>query len=114
MVVLQKLKKNYEFKKVYGEGRYYADKYLVMYLIKNHSNLNKVGFSASKKVGKSVTRNRLKRLMKECYRGLNGRIKTGYDIVFTARAGSADATYKHIESNMAAVVKRAKLLREDE
>lgn len=114
MGTLLKLKKNYEFKKIYSEGRYYADKYLVMYLIKNHSNLNKVGFSASKKVGKSVIRNRVKRLMKECYRGLNGRIKTGYDIIFTARAGSAEATYHNIESNMAAVIKRAKLYREDE
>lgn len=114
MSTLHKLRKNYEYRKVYSEGRYYADRYLVIYIMKNHSHLNKVGFSVSKKVGKSVVRNRIKRLMKECYRSLNGRIKTGYDIVFTARAGSAEATYKNIESNMGAVIKRARLYKEDE
>ena len=68
MTTLHKLKKNYQFKKVYNEGKYYVEKFVVMYIISNDSNFNRVGFSVSKKVGKSVIRNKIKRRMKEAYR----------------------------------------------
>ncbi|MGE5633460.1 MAG: ribonuclease P protein component [Caulobacteraceae bacterium] len=114
MTTLHKLKKNYEFKKVYSEGRYYVEKYIVMYLIKNDSEVNRVGFSVSKKVGNSVTRNRVKRLMKEAYRLFSGKVKLGYDMVFTARAGSAEAEYETIKNNMMSVLNRAKLKKSEE
>jgi ribonuclease P protein component len=47
MITLQRMKKNSEFKKVYSHGRYYAEKYLVMYSIRNSSDYNKVGYSVS-------------------------------------------------------------------
>jgi len=53
MVTLQRMKKNYEFKKVYSEGRYYAEKHLTLYSARNSSDYNKVGFSVSKKSRKS-------------------------------------------------------------
>lgn len=114
MAALQKLKKNYEFRKVYGEGRYYVEKYLVMYLVKNGSDVNRVGFSVSKKVGNSVVRNRLRRYMKEVYRHMNSNVKQGFDIVFTGRVGSAEADYRAIEKNMLSVLKRARLANREE
>ena len=54
MTALQKLRKNYEFKKVYNEGKYYVDKYVVMYIIKNNAAFNRIGFSVSKKIGNIV------------------------------------------------------------
>jgi len=110
MAALEKLKKNYEFKRVYTEGRYYAEKYIVMYLLKNNSDVNRVGFSVSKKVGKSVVRNRLRRYMKEVYRHISGSVKQGFDIVFTGRVGSAEADYKAIKKNMLSAMERAKLI----
>lgn len=109
MTTLCKLKKNYEFKKVYSEGRYYVEKYVVMYIIKNDSALNRVGFSVSKKVGNSVVRNRIKRLMKEAFRKSAGNTKLGYDMVFTARAGSGSADYSKIERNIISILNKAKL-----
>jgi ribonuclease P protein component len=109
MTTLHKLKKNYEFKKVYNEEKYYVEKYVVMYIVLNNSNFNRVGFSVSKKVGKSVVRNKVKRQMKEAYRKFADNTKLGFDIVFTARAGSGSADYKMIENNIKSVLKRAKL-----
>ncbi|HYE83105.1 MAG TPA: ribonuclease P protein component [Clostridia bacterium] len=114
MTTLHKLKKNNEFKKVYNEGRYYVEKYVVMYIFMNNSALNRVGFSVSKKVGNSVVRNRVKRLMKEVYRQFAGRIKLGYDIVFTARAGSGTAGFSEIEKNIKSIMKKAKLQKIEE
>ncbi|KUO76315.1 MAG: hypothetical protein APF77_20060 [Clostridia bacterium BRH_c25] len=114
MTTLHKLKKNYEFKKVYNEGRYYVEKYVVMYIIMNNSASNRVGFSVSKKVGNSVVRNRVKRLMKEVYRHFRGNMKMGHDIVFTARAGSGAADYSKIEKNIVSILKKAKLQKSEE
>ena len=109
MTTLYKLKKNYQFKKVYTEGRYYVEKYVVMYIIMNNSASNRVGFSVSKKVGNSVVRNRVKRLMKEVYRKYADKNKLGFDIVFTARVGSAEADYKIIDNNIMSIMRKAKL-----
>jgi len=114
MITQQKLKKNYEFKKVYNEGRYYVEKYVVMYIVMNNSASNRVGFSVSKKVGNSVVRNRVKRLMKEIYRQYAMNMKLGYDLVFTARVGSGSVDYSNIEKNIKSIIKKAKLQKSEE
>lgn len=111
MATLRKLKKNYEFKKVYNEGRYYVEKYVVMYIIKNNLNINRTGFSVSKKIGNSVVRNKTKRRMKEIYRKNAANTILGYDIVFTARVGSGSVEYSIIEKNIVSILKKAKLFK---
>ncbi len=62
------LKKNYEFKKVLSSGKYYKGRQIeIFYLKKNISN-NLLGIAISKKIGNSVDRNRIKRLIRESYR----------------------------------------------
>ncbi len=112
MAVINKVKKNYEFKKMYKEGRYYAEEYLVMYIMKSKLDYNKVGFSVSKKIGNSVKRNRVKRLLRENYRLFHHKLKIGYTIIFTGRQKSSEASFWDIQKNMVSTFKRAKLLKE--
>ena len=97
----ESLKKNEDFKKIYKEGRFVADRILVLYVKENELGINRLGISVSKKVGNSVIRHRIKRLIKEAYRKNEETICTfhrGKDIVFIARAGAKDCTYNKIES----------------
>ncbi len=104
------LKKDREFRIVYKSGKSMANKLLIIYVANNHSEMSRVGFTVSKKVGKSVVRSRVKRLLKESYRLNQDRIKNGYDIVFVARIGCKDATYKEVESAMLHLFRKMKLM----
>ena len=64
----ESLKKNNDFQIVYKSGRSYANKYLVMYVKENGLDKNRLGISVSKKVGNSVVRHHLTRLIRESYR----------------------------------------------
>ena len=90
--------KNRDFQVVYQKGKSYANKYLVMYLLKNDTEENRLGISVSKKVGNSVIRHRITRLIRESYRLQESNFQNGYDIVVIARAGAKDRTYHEIES----------------
>jgi len=92
------LKKN-EFGKVYRKGQSKANKYLIMYVYKTNK-LNRIGISVSKKVGNSVIRHRIKRLIKEAYRLNEEKRLNGYDIIIVAREKAKDKTYREIESSL--------------
>ena len=64
----ESLKKNHDFQKVYKNGTSKGNRYLVMYVLKNQYMKNRLGISVSKKVGNSVVRHRLTRLIRESYR----------------------------------------------
>lgn len=93
----EKLKKTHQFKNVYRNGKSYANKFLVLYILKNKKCARRIGYSVSKKVGKAVVRNRIKRLLREVYRHNKDRLKLGYDLVFIARNPIVDASYHQIE-----------------
>ncbi len=90
--------KNKDFQIVYKKGNSYANKYLVMYVLDNETNENRLGISVSKKVGNSVIRHRITRLIRESYRLQESKFKIGYDIVVIARASSKEKNYNEIES----------------
>ena len=91
--------KNYnQFSNVYKNGKSYANKYLVMYIWKNQLSMNRIGISVSKKVGNSVIRHRVTRLIRESYRLNEAMFSIGFDIVIVARAGSRERNYSDISS----------------
>ena len=93
----ESLKKNKDFQKVYSEKKSYANKYLVMYTMKNNTDQNRLGISVSKKVGNSIVRHRLTRLIRESYRLQEERFQCGYDIVVIARVSAKGKDYHEIE-----------------
>lgn len=98
MVFSESLKKNKDFRNVYENGKSYADKYLVMYVLENNKNINRLGISASKKVGNSVVRHRFARLVRESYRLHENIFNSGLDIVVVARKSVASVGFFEIEN----------------
>ena len=92
------LKKNRDFQNVYKNGKSKANKYLVMYVLENQLDSNRLGISVSKKVGNSVIRHHLTRLIRESYRRNKEMFNSGLDIVVIARESAKDRKYKEIES----------------
>ena len=93
----ESLKKNHQFQFVYKNGRSYANKYLVMYIKENGTDRNRIGISVSKKVGNSIVRHRVTRLIRESYRLHEAIFNSGLDIVIVARASAASVGYEEIE-----------------
>lgn len=93
-----KIKKNEEFKSVYEKKISCANKYLIMYVKKNESGITRRGISVSKKVGNSVVRHRITRLIREAFRLHKEDVKEGYDMVIIARPAAKGQGYFVIES----------------
>ena len=94
----ESLKKNHQFQFVYKYGKSYANKYLVMYIKENGLGKNRLGISVSKKVGNSVVRHRVTRLIRESYRLHENVFNSGLDIVVIARPSAASVGYEEVES----------------
>jgi ribonuclease P protein component len=108
----ESIKNNQDFRLIYRTAKSYANKYLIMYVRKNESDQNRLGISVSKKVGNSVVRHRVTRLIRECYRLSENRILIGYDIIVVARAGARDRNYNEIESALLHLIKLHKIGKE--
>ena len=88
----ESLKKNQDFRQVYRRGTSAAERQFVMYVLENGKDRNRLGISVSKKVGNSVIRHRIRRLVKEGYRLHEQQFARGYDIIVIARTGAAGVT----------------------
>jgi len=102
------LKKNYEFVRIYKKGSFFPGKFIVIYVLKNRFGINRLGITANKKVGKSVKRNRAKRLIRESYRFYEDFIPSGLDIVFVARAVDMEYGLSEILKEMKFLLKKVK------
>ena len=105
-----KLKKRWEYQRAYQKGTKYWNRYFVIYVCHTRSNDLRLGITASKKVGKSVQRNRVKRLIREAFRQLRPRLKTGYDIVVVGRSPACQLTCHETRNRLCDLFRKASIL----
>ena len=102
------LTKPEQYALVYNKGSSWSSSLVIMKTLPNGLTLSRCGFSVSKRVGKAVTRNRVKRLLREILRLTP--LKLGWDIVFIARPPAATVGYNDLKKSVGGLLSRARLL----
>lgn len=102
---MEKLRKPQDFQRVYQEGRFLKSPLLVMHWLPNNET-TRIGISVSRKVGKAVIRNRVKRRLREAIRHLREEIPGGVDIIISARASAKDASFFDLQEVLRDLMKR--------
>ena len=110
----ESLKKNKDFQNVYKNGTSFANRYLVMYVRKNGTEYNRLGISVSKKVGNSVVRHRITRLIREVYRLREDTFNSGLDVVVIARVSAKGISYHQVESSLLHLANLHSIMRLDD
>ena len=105
------LKRNGDFRRVYGRGKALSSPVLVVYYLKNRAGVCRIGITTSKKIGNAVERNRSRRVIREGVRAVLPRIKPGYDFVFVARGRTKRVKSTDISAALLSVLSAEGLLR---
>ena len=109
----ESLKKNRDFQLLYKEGKSRANRYLVLYVKENGLEKNRLGVSVSKKVGNSIVRHRITRLIRESYRLHEDMFNSGLDMVVIARVSAKDRGMREIERALLHLGKLQGVLKEE-
>jgi len=104
----QYLTKTEQYALVYNKGGSWVSKLVVVKALPNGLTLSRYGFSVSRRVGKAVVRNRVKRLLREILRLTP--LLPGWDIIFIARPLAASADYTNLEKSVKDLLRRARVL----
>ncbi|MBI3355052.1 MAG: ribonuclease P protein component [Nitrospirae bacterium] len=105
------IKKTYEYRRVYEKGRRYHGDYIILFALNNSLNYSRMGISVGKKIGGSVKRNRIKRLIREIVRHMWADVVKEKDIVIVAKKEAAGIELKTLWADTERVFKKAGLLR---
>lgn len=106
------IKENSDFKRLYYRGKSVVRKRIVVYYRKNRLDHNRLGLTVSPKIGCAVVRNRVRRLLKENYRILQG-LSEGFDIVIVARNSSKDAAFHELGKDLRWALSECGILKRD-
>lgn len=106
MRATQPICENRLFRRLYRNGKSVVTPLFVLYLRKNGGDVNRLGITTSKTVGKAVQRNRCRRVLKEAYRLLEPELKTGYDIVLVARTRTGQVAMNAVKDLLKTVLQR--------
>lgn len=103
------LKLNHVFRRLYRSNGQ-ANSYLVLYARKNRSQINRVGITVSKKLGKAVVRNRVRRRIREVYRLNEEKFLPGWDIVIVARSRAVEVSFQKLNESLLSLAEQADIL----
>jgi len=109
MAQFLRLKKNREYRKVYKYGQKVADRNLVLFVLANRTGESRFGFTVSKKVGKAVVRNKVRRWFKEVCRHHHQEFPVSFDYVLLARKAVVDRDYHIVEESLMKLLKKVVL-----
>lgn len=101
-----KINQNHLFRRLYRVGKNHVTPYFAVYVKKNRLGRNRLGITATKKIGNAVQRNRARRLITEAYRLLEDRLPTGLDLVIVARKKTVYAKMQPVKDSLEAVFLR--------
>ena len=110
------LKKNYEFRAVLSNGKFYSGKCIIAFIKKNdYKNKNFLGIAIGTKIGKATKRNYIKRLIREGYKNIESNISTGNSIVFLwkKKIDIKNANYRNIKRDIDKIFDKAGILIEE-
>lgn len=99
---------NKRFSQIHQEGRSAANNFLVVRVLPNGLDYSRFGFMVSKRLGNAVTRNKVKRRLREVVR--QSPVKPGWDAVFIARRGAEKAAYHNLEQAAQNLLRRTQLI----
>lgn len=105
-----RLTKRKEFSYIYKNAKSVSNKNIVLFYIPTKLKNPKIGISVSKKVGKAILRNKIKRQLREIIRKLLPSLNQKYNYVFVARENISELKYTEIESNVENALKKANLI----
>ena len=104
------LKENHEFRRMYQRGKSAVSGSMVVYCRKNRLGSNRLGLTASTKLGHAVVRNRCRRRLREVYRLNSPALRQGYDIILVARGWTAKAPWKELNDTFMKLCRKLDLL----
>ena len=107
------IKLNSDFRRIYAKGKSAVSPCVVVYCRKNRLGTNRVGFTVSKKLGKAVVRNRVRRRLREIMRLNRERLEQGYDLILVARTRAVEAEYRRLETDVLNCCGRLHLMKKD-
>ena len=104
------LKQNYEFRRLYQKGASAAGGSMVVYCRKNKLGHNRLGLTASVKLGHAVKRNRARRRLREVYRLNACRLRSGWDMILVARGRTVTASWEELNDTFLRLCRKLDLL----
>ena len=105
-----RLKRRSDFGRIYSKGRSNATDLVVVYVLPSRDNATRIGFSVSKKLGGSVARNRVRRLLREAVRPYLPQMKAGYSVIVLARVKAGTATLPQLAAALGKLFSRQGIL----
>ncbi len=109
MVNTTSLNSNRDFKRLYSRGLSVVGSSMVLYVRPTRRSGNRLGLTVSTKLGGAVRRNRMRRRLKECFRGLEGSVQGTFDIVIVARSRCFDIPFPSLNAEMLSLFGKAKM-----